>query len=276
MKSVACIIARTNSSRLPKKVLRTINGRRMCECIIDKMKRVKNLDEIYLCTSVDPDDQILLDIAKENGIKGYAGSRDCVIDRMLDVGEKEAADSLIRITGDNIFTDEVYLDLMLEKHQQYDAEYTRTEYLPVGVTAEVMNYDALKRCRAAIDPKYSQYLMLYMFNPSRYRCLTLIPPKEHQRSDWSLTVDSPEDMQRTLEILNDRSSVPDYHEICRICKELNPEHLHYSPSGAVKFPAGVSISFDTYRVEMEKRITQSQQEEITLEMFQEVCHGQRV
>ncbi len=276
MRSVACIIARTNSFRLPEKVLRTINGRKLIEHIIDKVKRVKNLDEIYLCTSVDPDDQILLDIAKDNGVKGYAGSRDCVIDRMLDVGEKEDADSLIRITGDNVFTDEVYLDVMLEMHQRYAAEYTRTEYLPIGVTSEVMSRDALKRCRAAMDPKDSQYLMLYMFKPLLYECLTIIPPKEHQHSDWSLTVDTPDDMQRTLEILQDRKAIPDYHEICRICNNLNPEHLRYSSNGDVKFSAGISVSFETYRVEMENRIAQSHKEEVTLEMFQEVCNEQRV
>ena len=276
MKSVACIIARTNSSRLPRKVLREINGITLIEHIINKTKRAKGIDQIYLCTSVDPDDKILLEVAKNNGIEGYAGSRDCVIDRMLDVGEKEEADALIRITGDNIFTDEVYLDLMIQRHEQHEVEYTRTEYLPVGVTAEIIGYNALKRCRAAIDPKYSQYLMLYMFNPSLYKSLTLFPPKEHRHPNWSLTVDTPEDMQRTLEILKDKEIVPNYHEVCRICKELHPEHLEYSPSGAVKFPADVSISFDTYRFEMEKRIAQSQHAEISMQDFREVRDGQRV
>jgi len=276
MKSVACIIARTNSTRLPKKVLRTVAGRKLIECIIDKMKRVKNLDEIYLCTSVDPEDQILLDIAKENGIKGYAGSRDSVIDRMLDVGEIENADCLVRITGDNIFTDEVYLDVMLEKHQQFDAEYTRTENLPVGVTSEVMDYHALKRCREMMSPEYSQYLMLYMFNPSLYKCLTVLPPMEHRHPNWSLTVDTPEDMQRTLNILQGRNSIPDYHEVCRLCEELKPEHLQYASGGDVKFPAGVIVSFETYRAEMDQRIERSQQEPITLDCYLEVRNAQRI
>ena len=276
MKSIGCIIARTNSTRLPKKVLRTVSGRKLIECIIDKMKRVKKLDEIYICTSIDPDDQILLDIATENGVKGYAGSRDSVLDRMLDVGKKENADCLVRITGDNIFTDEVYLDIMLEKHQQYDAEYTRTENLPVGVTSEIINLTALKHCKTIIAPEYSQYLMLYMFNPSLYKCLTIIPPKEHQHPDWSLTVDSPEDMKRTLDILQNQAFIPDYDQICKICKNTNPDHLQYNQSGDVKFPAGVIISFEAYRAEMDHRIKNAHQEKISLEMYQEVYREQQV
>ena len=107
--TIACIIARTNSTRLPKKVLKKINDEMLIEFLIKKIKRAKNIDSIYLCTSIDKTDKILLEIAESHGIKSYAGSRDKVIERMLKVGEKENANNLIRITGDNVFCDEIFI-----------------------------------------------------------------------------------------------------------------------------------------------------------------------
>ena len=57
----------------------------------------RNIDEIYLCTSIDPDDKILLQIAKKNDINGYAGSRDEVIDRITQLGFEVRPNAKINI-----------------------------------------------------------------------------------------------------------------------------------------------------------------------------------
>ncbi|MFX0075982.1 MAG: cytidylyltransferase domain-containing protein, partial [Candidatus Hermodarchaeota archaeon] len=150
-KTIGCIIARTASRRLPKKVLRTVDNKTLIEHLIDRVKRAQNIDKIYLCTSIDPDDEILLSIAKENEIYGYAGSREIVIDRMLDVADMEKADSVIRMTGDNIFCDEIITDKMIELHNQYRADYTRTTALPLGVTSEIFSVSGLKRMYSSLD-----------------------------------------------------------------------------------------------------------------------------
>ena len=118
MKTLACIIARTHSSRLPKKVLRKIGDKMLIEHVIARTKMAKNIDDIYLCTSVDPHDAILLEIAEKNGIKAYAGSKDAPIERMLHVGMNDDVDNLIRITGDNIFCDEIFMDKLIETHKK--------------------------------------------------------------------------------------------------------------------------------------------------------------
>ena len=116
MKNVACIIARTSSRRLKQKVLQDVNGHKLIEYIVQKTKKARNIDTIYICTSTEPEDAVLCEIAEKNGVKSYQGSLKSVIDRMLSVAEIENADNLIRITGDNVFTDEVYIDLMLKYH----------------------------------------------------------------------------------------------------------------------------------------------------------------
>ena len=276
MRNIACIIARTNSKRLPKKVLRDINGVKLIEYLIKKIKRSKYVSEIYLCTSIDEEDNVLLKIASENNIKSYAGSRDSVIDRMLKVAKRENADNIIRITGDNIFTDEVYLDMMLKYHERNKTDYTRTEYLPIGVTSEIVTTETLRNCYNLMDPNFSEYLLLYMFQPENYKCQVLIPEKDHQNPSWSLTVDTITDLQRTLEIVNDNERLLNYEDIVNICKKNKIHHLTFNPKGSIKFPAGVTLAYKTFRSEMQMRIERSQKVYLRKGEYKEMLNEQRI
>ena len=202
-KVVACIIARTGSARLPNKVIRKINNKTLIEYIIEKIKHTKEIDEIYLCTTKESRDQVLVEIAEELGIKSYQGSTTSPISRMIDVGNIEGATHLIRITGDNIFTDEVFLSAMVKKHIENEMEYTRTEMLPLGISAEIMQFNALKTCLERINPDQSEYLTYFMFDPEFYKCQVLIPPKNLQRPYYLLTVDTPEDLKRTEHLISE-------------------------------------------------------------------------
>lgn len=275
-KVIACIVARTNSTRLPKKVLKKINGIMMIEYIIKKIQRCKLVSDIYICTSDDDDDQILLDVADENGIKSYAGSKDSVIDRLIDVGKIEKADAVVRITGDNIFTDEVYLDLMINHHFRNNADYTRTEYLPVGVTSEIISVKALEKCYSIMNPDESQYLLLYIFNPTIFKCLVLIPPITHQKPNFTLTVDSPNDWQRTNEIIGDSNTPLNYADIISVIENNDTiSNIEYDPIGDVKFPANLSFSFSAFRFEIENRIKRSLKIEINETDYYETLSKQK-
>jgi spore coat polysaccharide biosynthesis protein SpsF len=262
MKNVICIIARTNSKRLEKKVLKEIAGTTMIEYIIQKMKKCVSANEIYMCTSWEKEDAVLIEIAKKNNIKYYAGNPDAPAERLLKVAEIENADNLVRVTGDNIFTDEVYLDLMFDFHIKNDADYTRTELLPIGVTPEIIKTGALKTCFTNMPIEFSEYLLMYMFQPAIFKCIVLLPPKNHQHPNWSLTVDKPDDWQRTTEIIGDKCLL-NYKEIVEFCGKNKINHLEWALNGQIKMPGNFLISFKTFRTEMDIRIESSHQVQIS-------------
>ncbi|MFW9972733.1 MAG: cytidylyltransferase domain-containing protein [Candidatus Odinarchaeota archaeon] len=276
MKNIVCIIARTYSKRLPNKVLKEINGTKLIEYIIKKVKRSKLVNNIYLCTSIDKEDRILLKIAKEHNIKPYAGHRIYVINRMLEVAEKEKADNVIRITGDNIFTDEVYIDLMLKYHDENGVDYTRTEFLPLGVTAEVIRTNALKNCYNLMDPSFSQYLLLYMFQPEKFNCLVLIPENNHKHPDWSLTVDTQEDIIRSLKIINKRKYLLNYEDIVSICTTEDIPYLYFKTGTSVKFPAGLIMTYGAFKEEMKKRIKKAKTIQLAKGEYLEMVNEQKL
>ena len=63
------ITVRTGSTRLPKKALIEINGKPTIEYLIERVKQSKFADNIILCTTKLPEDDILCKLAQKNNIK---------------------------------------------------------------------------------------------------------------------------------------------------------------------------------------------------------------
>lgn len=260
-KVIACIISRTVSTRLPLKVLRNIHDDySMMDYIIQRLKLSKKIDKIVICTSNEPSDDILEDVAIKNNVDIYKGSPDKVIERMIDVGNKYKGDILLRVTGDNVFTSYEYIDRQIELLIENNLDYMRLNGVPIGASAEVIRYSALAKCYSEMDPSVSEYLMLYMFDPINYKCGILNPFNEDY-SNYTITVDTPEDYTRTKEIIhlsinNDKLRLT-LKEVIETLKNNDIDHSVYKLKGDVKYPYGKIITFEEYKEDMEKRISGS-------------------
>ncbi len=72
-KTIIAIPARLESTRLNEKVLKDINGKPMLIRVLEQCKKVKISSEIILCT----DSELLIDCARNIGIKSYLTSKSC-------------------------------------------------------------------------------------------------------------------------------------------------------------------------------------------------------
>jgi spore coat polysaccharide biosynthesis protein SpsF len=261
-KTVCCIIARSVSSRLPLKVLRKIEPEHsMIGFIIERLKTVQSIDDIYLCTSHEDVDDIFEDIAEEHQINLYRGSPSQVTERMLSVADKTNADVLIRVTGDNVFTSVEYLDAQIQKLQENNLDYIRMTNVPLGATAEAIRVSALRHCHENMDPEISEYLMLFIFNPELYKCGVMRFSEDIDYSNFTLTVDLVADLVRTKEILNankGRSIDIKLSEIMSIIDSEKVENCVYLPSGDVKLPYGKVVPFSEFKNDMNLRIAKAE------------------
>jgi spore coat polysaccharide biosynthesis protein SpsF len=259
-KVVACIIARTVSTRLPLKVLRSVGeDHTMLEYMIGRLKNVQSIDDIFICTSYEPVDEIMEDIAHRNGIGVYRGSPENVIDRMLAVGELTNAEILLRITGDNPFTATEYIDEQVDLLRTENLDYVRVVDVPVGATAEVMTRKALIECSRKMDPSVSEYLMLFMFEPIHFKC-GVIKPFEQDYSSMTITVDTPEDMARTKAILANYAGKPAHiklKDIVSIIDTLKIPNSVIKATGTIKLPYGKTMEFEEFIADMNRRKVQS-------------------
>lgn len=260
-KTIACVIARTVSTRLPLKVLRNVIGSySMLDFMIQRLKLVNEIDDIYLCTSHEPVDDILEDVAVKNNIKIYRGSPDAVIERIISVGVSENAENVIRITGDNVFTTYEYLGQQISIHNENGLDYTRIIDVPIGATAEVMKLTAVKECFDLIDPAISEYLLLYMFDPDRFRCGVISIKGLKASSDYTITVDTKKDLERTRIILSRYRKDPLSIRLAEIIDLIDEYHVpdsKFQSSGNIKMPYGKEITFDEFQNDMNQRISKS-------------------
>lgn len=214
---IACIVVRMKSTRLPKKALADLCGFSMTEQLIRRLKTSKTITNIVVCTSSLASDAILLEKAKEWGVDGHAGHPEDVLSRLIDVAKIHKADMVLRITGDNPFTDAENIDRMVAHHIDTSSEYTRTNRLPLGVTAEVMKTSMLAKLHNCMpDPNQSEYMSFFAFNPQLFHCEVLEPLASQDRPYYSLTIDYPNDLELARKIYTKLSigrSIPSLDEV---------------------------------------------------------------
>ncbi len=265
-KTIACLIARTASTRLPLKVLREVTpGVSMLDFIIQRLKLVSNIDSIYLCTSSEITDDIMEDVAARNKINIYRGSPNQVIERLLSVAEKENATDIIRITGDNVFNAYEYMNDLVAMHTKNNLDYSKITGLPFGSTPEVMSVSALKDCNSKTDPTLSEYLTVFMFLPELYKCGMLKINDINDYSNRTLTVDLSEDLVRTKLVLQNYTSEKlkiTTKEIMQLIDEHQIPYSMVNVNAELKLPFNITVKMADFIRELNLKATQSFQQTI--------------
>jgi spore coat polysaccharide biosynthesis protein SpsF len=192
------IAVRMKSSRLGSKAMGDIVGKPMISHLIERMRKVKNAGHIILCTSTNLQDKVLLEVAEKENIPGFAGSELDVMKRFIDAAELHHLKHIVRVTGDNPLTDPVNIDRMIEAHVKGGYEFTKSEFMPLGVNAEVISVETLKRAYdTAEDTSLTEYMTTYLKRPDYFKILTVESndPIFEGKALVRLTVDYEEDIK---------------------------------------------------------------------------------
>lgn len=241
---IACIAVRMKSTRLPRKALADIKGKPMTLRLIERLRASKTINKIVICTSGHQDDAILVDSAKKWNVKSIVGSEEDVLSRFILAAKQYKGDLVIRVTGDNVLTDPEIIDRMVNHHIVAGADYTRTNGLPLGVTAEVMSVTMLQHLHNLMpDPNQSEYMMLYAFDPDRFHCEVLDAPPEVNRPYYSLTVDTPADLELIRRLYNELSVIdygPHIKDVVEFL-DVNPSYHTISNTTTINLPGGKTM-----------------------------------
>src|SRR5467141_1165207 len=102
MNSIAILQARTNSSRLPGKVLLPIKG---IPLAVLAAKRAANTGRnVLIATSVEPSDDGLAALIQSHGLSCFRGSLESPLDRVVNALFAYQDQTVVfRLTADNVF-----------------------------------------------------------------------------------------------------------------------------------------------------------------------------
>lgn len=148
MKIDIFLSTRNKSTRLPGKVLLKINEKTTTEHLIDRLKTVKNISSLVLCTSTNPNDDPLEEIARKNKIGIFRGSEDDKLERYLIACKKFETDFIIIVDGDDIFCEPVFIQDCINEFLKTKADYITIQGAPVGTVPFCIKKEALEKvCR---------------------------------------------------------------------------------------------------------------------------------
>ena len=128
MKVIIIIQARTSSSRLRNKVLLNFNNNTLLGQVINSVKYTRNVDEIWVATSINKEDDLIELICEKSNVNCFRGSLTDVRSRFDFISKKTNADIIVRVTADNPFTESSYIDQMISyMKSNKDVDYVRMD-----------------------------------------------------------------------------------------------------------------------------------------------------
>jgi len=230
-KIVATIEARMTSNRLPGKVLLPAAGAPLLEHMINRVKKVKQLDSIVLATTTNKTDDVLKNLADNLGIICYRGSEENVMQRVIEAGESVGADIMVELTGDCPLIDPLIIEQILQLYIHNECDYASNadvRSFPIGMDTQVYSLTTLKKSyELAKDPLDFEHVTRHIRqNPQLFKKLHLCATSNLHWPDLALTLDEKEDyvlIKNIFEYFYDKN--PDFtcQDILILLKEIKPE-----------------------------------------------------
>lgn len=202
MTATVLLQARTNSSRLPGKVLLPVGGIPLV--VLAALRAGNKGHRVVVVTSREASDDALCDVLKGWYIDYYRGELENTLKRFVDALDGLPDEHIvIRLTGDNVFPDGLFIDELLEDFAARDLSYLgcggEGSGLPYGVSAEVTRAgylrEAHRQAETAFDREHVTPRVIARFGRTLfegYRALRM--------SQYRCTVDTLDDYLRVCRL----------------------------------------------------------------------------
>ena len=205
MPSVNAIVqARMGSSRLYGKSMTSLAGKPLLFHVLERAAAIDGVDRTILATSKGDDNTPLLELAKNMGLETFAGSEHNVLERFCMASEEFPSDYVVRVTGDNPFTDIFFAGAAVRDAVKSGADLWSYNNLPLGTAVEVIKSEALfKAFREAASPHQLEHVTPYIKeNPKRFTVVRKSAEYKNPFKSLRLTVDTKEDFELAEIIYN--------------------------------------------------------------------------
>ena len=222
---VAIIQSRMDSSRLPGKVLKDINGLSCLGWVYRAASAIQGVDQVIVATSSETDDEPIEAWCKNNRVRCFRGSKNDVLDRLYRAAKSENASVVVRLTADCPLLDPNICAQLLLHFEITNVEYATNSHPPTwpdGLDCEVFTMSALSRANKHSSLPSEREHVTRWIRANKHMIsqsvLTSPTPGLHKHR-W--TLDTLEDLKfiRSLTRLLPKDRPCSYHEI--LSKLLN-------------------------------------------------------
>lgn len=202
------IQARTNSSRLPNKILKKINDKTLIEILIERLK--KSGFNIVVATSKDTTNDKLVVLLNKLNVKVFRGSEDDVLSRFQSIINLFHPNYVIRITADNPLIDGFLVKKIFNSIDKSIPRFYlssgRSKSYPIGTTFEIISSNLiLELADHELNDKEKEHVTPGIYNGRINDVIFNFPKNKETYNNISLTVDTIEDFDIIKLLIEDHN-----------------------------------------------------------------------
>ena len=238
MKILAITQARVGSSRLPEKILKTINGQSLLEIHLKRILKSKKITKLKIATTNEPNSERIVSVAEKLGVETHKGSLNNVLDRFYQAARSENPDWVVRLTSDCPLIDPIEIDKVIQFAIENDLDYASNDLTPTfpdGIDVEVFKFEALvKAFNEASITSDLEHVTPYIWKNSSYKGGDLFKSdnvsNDIDYSDTRLTVDEVEDfmvIEKLIQLLGTDRPWKDYAIALEKHQEIKMLNNHF-------------------------------------------------
>ncbi len=225
----AVIQARMQSKRLPGKAMLELAGKPLLAHVIERTQMMDGVDTVVVATCIGEENVPIIELAQSMNTEVFVGSVDNVLERYYLAANEFGGDFIVRVTGDNPFTDPDYASMAVEISLESGADLCSLNNLPLGTAVEVIKREALEVSYRSSDKSYHrEHVTPYIKEHTEmFRIERPAVYLKNHFPNLRLTVDTPEDY-KLAKILYDtlyNGKCFTIHEVLRYL-EHNPELVY--------------------------------------------------
>ena len=191
--------ARMTSTRLPGKILKTINDVPLLKYHADRVRQSGY--PFYVATTINETDDTIVDFCTKEGIPFYRGDEHHVLSRYYYCAKENNLDVIIRVTSDCPLVDGTLIKSALDQYKdsfgQYDyvSNYIERTF-PRGFDFEIFSFafleEAFNKATLAAD---IEHVTPYINQNRTKKTVFYSILNKDDKSNYRITVDTPEDFE---------------------------------------------------------------------------------
>jgi len=227
MRAVAVLQARMGSTRLPGKVLLPICGIPIA-VLSAKRARRSAAYEVRIATTVDPSDDVLVEVVREASIPVTRGSVEDVLGRFVEATADLPDEALVvRLTADNVFPDADLIDMIVDEFLRKETTLvaaTPESGLPYGLAVEVFRCGVLREAAQNAATRHQREHVTPWIKSKYGQESIRVPGVPEGWAALRCTIDTLEDYERVWRVFRthggDPVSIP-WRVLCNVLAELS-------------------------------------------------------
>jgi spore coat polysaccharide biosynthesis protein SpsF len=193
------VATRMTSSRLPGKVLMGLNGKPSLIQLIERLRKSKYIHEIIIATTINSEDDVVVETAIEQKVHFYRGSEEDVLQRTVAAAKAYDTEFIVQVTSDCPLIDadtiDAVIETMLERpYLDYVGNHLVRTY-PLGFSVEIFRTTLLDYVEQTTkDPADREHVSLYIYErPEEFKLSNVEAPYYLRHPEYRLTLDTSDD-----------------------------------------------------------------------------------